>query len=664
MPQEGGVSALGAAFYINELMELRDSLHSDVEAKLTSSLGSDVMSNVDSDANGVGPGTRWDTSVGKEIDKPHQPMCPLHEGNELQLYCESCDKVLCVKCALRQHTDHKCELVEDVVGKLKHVMIPLKRKVNDLAGKMKTTLTTVDMRNEEVGNLRTSIEEDIHTVFQNFRETLCAREAELVQQLDNTVARKLKDLAAERDAKETILVRANGYLQQMEEALNTKSDNEVLQLKKTLMQRLEEIVSVFREDPNIFKVSTEADVVFSVPPDFAPQCKELGYVLTPDSLVAQKCVAKGDGLEAACIDKKAIAIMEVQDLRGNPYLKAVPEMECKVIFVRTGRTTECEVQNETENVYKISYTPVERGAHEVHIKIDGVHIQGSPFPVVVRSSVEKLGKLTTVVEEMVEPWDVVVNQKEQIIVSECSLNRVTIFERDGKKIRSFGRQGFDGKPLKHPRGIALDGKGNIFVADTDNHRVVKFNEQGQLLASGGTAGNGQNQFRDPKGLAFNFVNNKVYVADVHRVQVMNSDLTFADSLGKQGYIYGKLSDAFCIACDNRGNVYVGDRANKNIQMFAPDGQFLRTFLSRGKSRGPGKADLKPVGLAVDANGLVYISDNNVHRVLVFSPDGVCVREFGKQGYASGEFTRPRGLAITEEGVVYVCDFSNDRVQVF
>ena len=689
VPQEGGVLGLGAAFHINELIELRDPLRSEVISmgsdmssmmSRTSSMvsrmsrTSSMVSRTGSIASSTGTcgGSSLNPSMGQEVDKP---MCPHHKGYELQLYCETCDELLCVKCTVREHNGHEYKLVEDVVGKHKLAMVRQMEEVNDTAGKIRKTLMTVDARNEEVGNLCTSIEGDIHTVFGDLHKVLHAREAELVQQLDKIVATKLKSLAAERDFKETVLLQASRCARQVEEALDTKSDTEILLQRKTLMQGLEDTMSLFQVDPDLLEVRMEADMVLSVPPDLTPQCKSFGHILTPESIDPQKCVAKGRGVEAAVVDKKAVIFMKVQDLKGNPFLESIPDMECRVISARTGRATKCEVQNETENVkdrtenvYEISYVPVVRGAHEVHIKIDNMHVRGSPFPMVVRPPVEKLRKLSMVMgvgntdmdDRTIQPWGIVVNRKDQIIISECDGHKVAVFSRDGTKMRSIGTEGR--MKLKWPRGIALDGKGNIFVAEMGNHRVQKFNEQGKLLASGGTVGKGPEQFQDPKGLAFNSVNNKVYVADVHRVQVMNSDLTFHSSFGRQGSGEGQFSNAFSIACDNQGYVFVSDKNNRNIQVFTADGQFLKTFLGRGKWGLWGGG--APVGLAVDASGFVYVSDNNTHRVSMFSPEGVCVTTIGREGYALGEFKSPRGITVTEVGVIYVCDFGNNRVQVF
>lgn len=676
VPEEGGVSALDPAFYVNELMEMRDSLHGSFGDTPNSSLSSaspnSATSNID---------TRCDTNLGAATepqeadDKPRpppKPMCPLHDKNELQLYCETCGEVICFQCTIRTHNGHAYELVMDVAAKHKDAITPSLVTVKGSVASIEKAMAAVEIRNEEMTDLQTSIEGDIRNVFRDLHEALSIRETELVDRLGSMTHRKLKALAGEKDGKETVLAQMSSCAQSVQETLDTKSDVEILALKKMLMRKLQRAMALFEGEPDLLVVRTEADMVFSMPSDFAPRCKGFGQVLTPESIDPQKCVAKGRSLEMAGVEKRAAIFMKVHDFKGDPFLKPIPHgsMECNIVFARNGDARKCDVVHATENVYEISYTPTERGAHQVHIIIDNMHVLGSPFPVVVRMPVEKLGENVTVFDDLVQPWAVAVNHREQVIVSECNGHRVTVFGHNGRKVRSFGSHGQGKAEFKWPRGVAVDGEGNIFVVDYGNHRVQKFNENGEFLAWGGTAGGGEGQFLDPKGLAFNTINNKLYVCDAHRVQVMNSDLTFAGMFGKQGSGEGQFSNAFSVACDSKGQVYVSD---KNVQVFTAEGQYLKVFLGHGSSAvkvfgrtlwGTGKTELAPVGLAVDTCGLVYVSDNTSHRVSVFSPEGTCLAVFGREGFATGAFKSPRGIAATEGGVVYVCDFGNDRVQVF
>src|SRR6185436_7376880 len=71
----------------------------------------------------------------------------------------------------------------------------------------------------------------------------------------------------------------------------------------------------------------------------------------------------------------------------------------------------------------------------------------------------------------------------------------------------------------------------------------------------------------------------------------------------------------------------------------------------------------PTSIALDADGSVYVSDEHRHDIQVFSPDGAFLRKWGQFGAADGELNRPSGLAIAGE-TVFVVDHLNNRVQAF
>ena len=82
----------------------------------------------------------------------------------------------------------------------------------------------------------------------------------------------------------------------------------------------------------------------------------------------------------------------------------------------------------------------------------------------------------------------------------------------------------------------MDDEWNILVADGVHHRIQKFTPEGQFLTAVGAKGKGPLQFDLPTDIVLNAANKKVYVTDCwnHRVQVLNSDLTFSSSFGKRG----------------------------------------------------------------------------------------------------------------------------------
>ena len=62
--------------------------------------------------------------------------------------------------------------------------------------------------------------------------------------------------------------------------------------------------------------------------------------------------------------------------------------------------------------------------------------------------------------------------------------------------------------------------------------------------------------------------------------------------------------------------------------------------------------------------MIYVSDGGNHRVSVFTSDGQFVRSFGSKGSGTGQFSSPHGLAFDSSGHLYVCDYDNKRIVVY
>lgn len=140
------------------------------------------------------------------------------------------------------------------------------------------------------------------------------------------------------------------------------------------------------------------------------------------------------------------------------------------------------------------------------------------------------------------------------------------------------------------------------------------------------------------------------------------DMAIIGSLGD-----GTLRFPQAVALGPEGNVYVGDQYSHVIQVFTPQGRFVRQFGGAGTKPG----QLGAVGgLAVDQNGTVYIVGSG-SRVDRFSSEGSYIGSFGHLGSAAGEFNfgsgsgndsgAGGGIAVAG-GQVYVADTRNDRIQ--
>ena len=570
--------------------------------------------------------------------------CFVHEDKELELYCETCGELICLKCVTKsgKHHSHDYEELNVAFEKYKEEIMSSLEPMEKQVTTIKKALALIEQCRGEISDQRVAIENNIHVTFRRLREVLTFRETELIGQLHRTTQRKMKGLAAKSDQIETTLAQLDSCLHFIRESIKAGNESDVLMMKTNTVHQVKELTTPFQQDT--LKPNTEADMVFSALADLTAMCQSYGQVFTSGLPDPSKCHTTGKGFEVAVVGEKLTAILHTVSLEGEPCEEPIKSLECKLVSEITGTRVSCSVERRGQSQYEISYQPTIKGRHQLHIKVEGQHVRASPSSVAVKSPVEKLGTPILTLGGAKGPWGVAINLRGEVVVTEAGGDCVSVFSPNGEKLRSFGTRGSSQGQFITPYGVAVDGEGNILVADSNNNRIQKFAAEGQFLAAVGTKGSGPLQFDYSTDIAFNTSNNKVYVVDNgnHRVQVLNSDLTFSSTFGKEGSGKGQFSDPLGIACDSTGKVYVVDINNYRIQVFTAEGKFLRMFGRRGQGRGELTS---PKYVAVDTSGVVYVSEGGSHRISVFTLEGQFVTSFGRKGVGPGEFKYPRGLAV-------------------
>jgi len=174
-----------------------------------------------------------------------------------------------------------------------------------------------------------------------------------------------------------------------------------------------------------------------------------------------------------------------------------------------------------------------------------------------------------------------------------------------------------------PRGLAVAPDGSLFAADSRNHRIVHLDANGLYLNSWGGYANVL-EGPAPQGL---------------------------------------FNEPWGVAVGPDGLVYVTDTWNHRVQVFTPEGEFLRMW-SEFLVDGVLDSFWGPRGIAVDARSRVYVTDTGKQRVVVFDSQGNYLTQFGSRGMGIGQLDEPVGIAVDAAGKVYVADTWNNRVQVF
>ena len=640
-----GVAGLQSAFHINRLLEIQDYV------KQLQNPASPLQAPAEN------------TTIDRRPRKDPELQCPEHAGEEFKLYCETCGELVCLQCVLKdgKHHDHDCSPLQKALESYKEeittLLQPMERRITTISS-LVAELSQCRMR---ISTQQVGIEENVCTTFTQLHEILKIREVEVIRQLHQTAQSKLKILASQSDRTETTLAQYSGCLHFMKESLKTdnEDDTHVLMAKTNTINKAKKLCAPFEAD--FLKPDTEADMLFLASAEMMKEYQDYGQIIATGSPNPSKCRhITSHGVDAVVIDESYTAIVQVVNYASKPCVEHVRELECDLVSDVAGTKSSCHIRKIRHSQYEIAYQPAVKGRHQLYIRVNGHNIGDSPSSLAVKAPIETTGRHILTISGMEGPSRVAINQGGEVVVTEWGGDCVSVFSPGGKKVRSFGTR--SGR-TKNPSGVAVDGDGNILVADCLNRRIQKFTSEGEFVASRDTKGSGSVHYTFSIDIAINPTNTKVYVVDPlnHRVQILNSDLTFSGTFGKAGFGKGLFSSPYGIACDSTGKVYVADTRNHRIQVFTAEGKFLRMF---GK-HGQGERELDaPNGVAVDTSGNVYVSEGGNDRISVFSSAGQFVTSFGRKGAMAGEFNGPYGLAVDDNGVLYVCDLDNNRVQVF
>ena len=399
---------------------------------------------------------------------------------------------------------------------------------------------------------------------------------------------------------------------------------------------------------------------------------KLSFPLSQQS-ASHTCQVSGPGLTSATVDHPTHILVILTDSSGRPYdslplnvtaqlelasTEATPtnqpeatptltmwlwskKQKTPPIITKEVQKVSLSVAMTSPSQYKVSYTPVSRGQHKLHVQINHIEINGSPFTVTVYPDPRQLGHPVRTVTGIDGPRGIAFNGYQDMIVSEWGQNKLSIFDIKGQKIRSFGSFGSGPSQMIYPKTIVTDNANNIYVSS--DHKLQKFTNGGALIRCIGGLGSKKGEFDFPRGIKLH--NKQIYVCDSknHRIQVFDLDLNFSRSIDIQS-----TDTAYDIEFDGAGNVYVADNGNSRVLVTDGSGHAVRKF-GGGKLRGPS-------GLLI-ADKYLYVSDSGSGCIVVYETSGQFVTSFGR-------FHSARCITSCSDGFIYVCDFTADKIQIF
>ena len=584
---------------------------------------------------------------------PKVPMnCSSHD-QPLKIYCETCDDLICSDCTVRIHKGHEYDLVNDTYDRHRQTIESSLEPVREQIVVVTEAVTTLTQREEEITHQGETVKEKIRVMIKQIIDCLLQTERKLTEDVDLAVRLKLNMLSQQKGNAETTLSQLTDCLDFVEQGLKVGTPQQVLLAKSQMINRTSSVIKSFK--PASFQPVEQADIKLVKSKKIEDVYHSIGEV--------KYSKLRNIDHHLALMGKESTSTIVFESPDGSPVPLPSSHISCYLTPPNNNQPIVCRVKESTwSGQYKVVFTPITHGLHQLHVRVHDINIPGSPLGIPVSLSPEKRGNPAKSITGLNgNPYGIDVTDDGLLIVGEWNGHRINVLDKEGRKINSFGSRGSERGQFMNPSGIAVTPKGTILVVDTSNHRIQELTMEGECIACVGETGNGPLQFQYSRGITINKTTGQIFVADSinHRIQVLNPDFTFCRTFGSDGSGQGQFECPYDVTIDSRGFVYVADYNNHRIQKFTPEGRFVDMFGTKGSK--PGQLN-HPSGITVDDNDLLYITENNNHRVSIFSTNGEFIHCFGNKEGQLGSYLKC--LSFDNYGYLYVCDFSNDRIVIY
>ena len=586
---------------------------------------------------------------------------PRHEKEELKFFCKNCEAAVCQTCVTLEHAGHAFEHIEDEAERQKTEM---QNVVETQRQNLQAKKNSVRQLDEDCAKLMQQ-GEDVKRDVQNFADNLIgvieAKKKTIFAAVEKQTKKSLESLGTKKNKIDDEIKVIESSLEKADKLLTRSTNTELVRLKKSLETVFEQVG--LKTEPTTLSYAQETLVFVKNQALLnTVNSEEIGSLQMSHQTKASQSIAEGKGLNEAfagydakftlttknaqgkqCYDKHDHVALEIRDERGQ---------EC---------ATEVKINDNKNGTYHISYSPRTQGRCSIIVKVNGEHVHGSPFAVLVKAREQALnpGNLSARGKNSEARSPSVSVSASRYVLPEqgaCS-QAVSVKPFQLKAVSSFGKEGSSVGLFTYPWGVAVCNRDEIAVTDQFNHRVQVFDSSGNYLRSFGRRGTSRGEFQWPFGICFDN-NGNIFVAGNanHTVQIFSGEGKYMGMFGGKGSLDSQLSHPWGLSLDSNGNIIVADTGNKLIKIFSPDGKFIKKIGEQGSFSCPVHC--------VECNGYLIVSDYSEHCIKVFSTEGDYLYKFGKQGEGDGQFKYPGCLSVNKSGHLMVCDRGNQRIQAF
>ena len=318
----------------------------------------------------------------KAQSQTHQLTCLKHPNQTPQIYCKSCDVLVCCECIIEGHEGHKFGGINTKTrSEVEEKLSVTSSAVRELFQTFRENHEYVASVEKVTSDVTTKMKADINETFDSFITVLNQRRDELLTNLEENCDAKLKSLWSEKEGLEKTIAKFTTTLGFMERSLKCNYDGEFLSLVSQVLLRLKELEHSCWESTTVAEIESSYLHFEKVlqPSVFQSAC---GLEEVKNSLCVMQWKEFPKQVSLGAEHKGVVCIT-----RDNGYRPAI--LDCKPsIVIRHASSATCNVAdvNITQSTtlpgaWDVTFTPYCGGPHTCKVSVESAGSLSTSFDV-------------------------------------------------------------------------------------------------------------------------------------------------------------------------------------------------------------------------------------------------------------------------------------------
>jgi len=306
-----------------------------------------------------------------------KPILCVDHDLEMNFFYETCDQLVCHYCITIGHIEHVHNSVKKMANKHRKEMEKIIEPVEEIINKLSMSRQKVVAVGEKIISQASEVDQQIDLYYDELHQQLQQQREELKNKLQGLLTKKKKVILLKMeqiDFTEAQLLSVKG----LNDAVKNGSDQETLFMKKQVGDDMKRLTAIFS------KLETEPVELPTI--TFAPAIKykesfpQFGQ-LFDDVVIPDNCEVTGIPAQSS-VDKKVDFTIITKNHNNEHCSKGGSHIVVQA--QSSGGDVPVEVKDNNDGSYSASLTTKQVGEVKLSITIEGNHVKGSPYTIIMR----------------------------------------------------------------------------------------------------------------------------------------------------------------------------------------------------------------------------------------------------------------------------------------